>query len=388
MGSEGRPPTKQRQSEELLLRPPTKAGVWTERGAAAWWALDEERHRSALEAEERKALQMNLSEALSKALDEAQQRGVRVLWHGSVQPVAESPPNGSKEPRATGLNPSTAPETGPRTTPDRAGPNGRASWLDGWFHPWSEEAAKVVVAQMAAGGEKGGEGQSESTAEERGGGLLRHLSDISIDSRASPEMSPESSPAARAAAGTGHRSDTSPTRIRRRAKSRTRLTSRLFPNEGSSHQGSSHQVTNRLFPNDAAANMTAPTAGLSSPVMRSAVPGMRSAVPGTMRSAPLALANALPAAAAVPAAQATSASSTTSTIKNSNDKKDVIQKVSADAKAAALTAARGAEMTKFYATAATMPKPSPADETLLTLEEVIFEQLAFMDLPELAGDCA
>jgi len=116
-----------------------------------------------------------------------------------------------------------------------------------------------------------------------------------------------------------------------------------------------------------------------------------------MRSAPLALANALPAAAAVPAAQATSASSTTSTIKNSNDKKDVIQnsndkkviqKVSADAKAAALTAARGAEMTKFYATAATMPKPSPADETLLTLEEVIFEQLAFMDLPELAGDCA
>jgi len=107
-----------------------------------------------------------------------------------------------------------------------------------------------------------------------------------------------------------------------------------------------------------------------------------------MRSAPLALSNALPAAAAVPAAQATSASSTTSTIKNSNDKKDVIQKVSADAKAAALTAARGAEMTKFYATAATMPKPSPADETLLTLEEVIFEQLAFMDLPELAGDCA
>jgi hypothetical protein len=136
--------------------------------------------------------------------------------------------------------------------------------------------------------------------------------------------------------------------------------------------------------------MTAATAGLSSPVIRSAVPGMRSAVPGTMRSAPLALANALPAAAAVPAAQATSASSTTSTIKNSNDKKDVIQKVSADAKpkAAALTAARGAEMTKFYATAATMPKPSPADETLLTLEEVIFEQLAFMDLPELAGECA
>ena len=377
MGSEGRPPTKQRQSEELLLRPPTKAGVWTERGAAAWWALDEERHRSALEAEERKALQMNLSEALSKALDEAQQRGVRVLWHGSVQPVAESPQNGSKEPRATGLHPSTAPETGPRSTPNRAGPNGRASWLDGWFHPWSEEAAKVA-AKMAAGGDKGGEGQSESTAEERGGGLLRHLSDISIDSRASPEMSPESSPAARAVTGTGHRSDTSPTRIRRRTKSRTRL-------------------TNRLFPNDAAANMTAATAGLSSPVMRSAVPGMWSAVPGTMRSAPLALANALPAAAAVPAAQATSASSTTSTIKNSNDKKDVIQnsndkkviqKVSADAKAAALTAARGAEMTKFYATAATMPKPSPADETLLTLEEVIFEQLAFMDLPELAGDCA
>ena len=383
MGSEGRPPTKQRQSEELLLRPPTKAGVWTERGAAAWWALDEERHRSALEAEERKALQMNLSEALSKALDEAQQRGVRVLWHGSVQPV-ESPQNGSKEPRATGLHPSTAPETGPRTTPNRAGPNGRASWLDGWFHPWSEEAAKVA-AQMAAGGEKGGEGQSESTAEERGGGLLRHLSDISIDSRASPEMSPESSPAARAAAGTGHRSDTSPTRIRRRAKSRTRLTSRLFPNDLVERD-----LTNRLFPNDAAANMTAATAGLSSPVIRSAVPGMRSAVPGTMRSAPLALANALPAAAAVPAAQATSASSTTSTIKNSNDKKDVIQKVSADAKpkAAALTAARGAEMTKFYATAATMPKPSPADETLLTLEEVIFEQLAFMDLPELAGDCA
>ena len=364
MGSEGRPPTKQRQSEELLLRPPTKAGVWTERGAAAWWALDEDRHRSALEAEERKALQMNHSEALSKALDEAQQRGVRVLWHGSVQPVAESPRNGSKEPRATGLNPSTAPETGPRTTPNRAGPNGRASWLDGWFHPWSEEAAKVA-AQMAAGGEKGGEGQSESTAEERGGGLLRHLSDISIDSRASPEMSPESSPAARAVTGTGHRSDTSPS-IRRRAKSRTRLT------------------TNRLFPNDAAANMTAPTTGLSSPVMRSAVPGMWSAVPGTMRSAPLALSNALPAAAAVPAAQATSASSITSTIKTSN----VIKKVSADAKAAALTAARGAEMTKFYATAATMPKPSPADETLLTLEEVIFEQLAFMDLPELAGECA
>lgn len=97
MGSEGRPPTKQRLSEELLLRPPTKAGVWTERGAAAWWALNEERHRSALEAEERKALQMNLSEALSKALGEAQQRGVRVLWHGSVQPVAESPQNGSKE---------------------------------------------------------------------------------------------------------------------------------------------------------------------------------------------------------------------------------------------------------------------------------------------------
>jgi hypothetical protein len=393
MGSKGRPPTKQRQSEELLLRPPTKAGVWTERGAAAWWALDEERHRSALEAEERKALQMNLSEALSKALDEAQQRGVRVLWHGSVQPVA-SPQNGSKEPRATGLNPSTAPETGPRSTPNRAGPNGRTSWLDGWFHPWSEEAAKVA-AQMAAGGEKGGEGQSESTAEERGGGLLRYLSDISSDSSASHEMSPESSPAARAVTGTGHRSDTSPTRIRRRAKSRTRLTNltnRLFPNEGSSHQGSSHQVTNRLFPNDAAANnMTAATAGLSSPVMMSAVPGMRSAAPGmwsaapgTMRSAPLALSNALPAAAAVPAAQATSASSTTSTIKTSN----VIKKVSADAKAAALTAARGAEMTKFYATAATMPKPSPADETLLTLEEVIFEQLAFMDLPELAGDCA
>ena len=67
----------------------------------------------------------------------------------------------------------------------------------------------------------------------------------------------------------------------------------------------------------------------------------------------------------------------------------MIQKVSADAKAAALTAARRVEMTKFYATATTMPKPSPADETsLLTLEEVIFEQLAFMDLPELAGDCA
>jgi hypothetical protein len=327
MGSEGRPPTKQRQSEELLLRPPTKAGVWTERGAAAWWALDEERHRSALDAKERKALQMNLSEALSKALDEAQQRGVRVLWHGSVQPVAESPQNGSKEPRATGLHPSTAPETGPRSTPDRAGPNGRASWLDGWFHPWSEEAAKVA-AKMAAGGEKGGEDQSESTAEERGGGLLRHLSDISIDSRASPEMSPESSPAARAVTGTGHRSDTSPTRIRRRAKLRARLTNltnRLFPNEGSSHQGSSHQVTNRLFPNDAAANMTAATAGLSSPVRRSAVPGSWSAAPG-MRSAPLALSNALPAAAAGPAAQATPASSTPSTIKNSNDKKDVIQK--------------------------------------------------------------
>jgi hypothetical protein len=41
------------------------------------------------------------------------------------------------------------------------------------------------------------------------GDKLVTLSDISIDSRASPEMSPESSPAARAAAGTGHRSDTS-----------------------------------------------------------------------------------------------------------------------------------------------------------------------------------
>lgn len=96
----------------------------------------------------------------------------------------------------------------------------------------------------------------------------------------------------------------------------------------------------------------------------------------------------------MPAVQlASSASSTTSKIKNSNDKKDVIQKVSADAKAAALTAARGAEMTKFYATAVTtaaMPKPPapPADETLLMLEEVIFEHLAYMDLPELAGDCA
>ena len=263
MGSEGRPPTKQYQSEELPLGPrPTKAGAWTERGAAAWWVLDEERHRSALEAEERNALQMNLSEALSKALDEAQQRGVRVLWHGSVQ--SESPQSSSQEQkskeltRATGLKPSTAPETGPRSTPDRAGPNVRASWLDGWFNPWSDDAAKVtakVAAKVAAGGE------GRSTAEERGGGggggQLRHLSDISIDSRASPEISPETSSAARAAARgdpprseglgsmnealtkwttitqrglTGHRSNTSPS-IRRRAKSRTRMKSRLFPND-------------------------------------------------------------------------------------------------------------------------------------------------------------
>ena len=409
MGSEGRPPTKQYQSEELLLGPrPTKAGAWTERGAAAWWVLDEERHRSTLEAEERNALQMNLSEALSKALDEAQQRGVRVLWHGSVQ--SESPQSSSQEQkskeltRATGLKPSTAPETGPRSTPDRAGPNVRASWLDGLFNPWSDDAAKVA-AKVAAGGE------GRSTAEERGGGggggLLRHLSDISIDSRASSEISPETSSAARAAARgdpprseglgsmnealtkwttvtqrglTGHRSDTSPS-IRRRAKSRTRLKSRLFPN-------------------DAVA-----TAGLTSP---------------GMRSVPL----ALPAAAAVPAAQlaaqASSSSSTTSTIKTSNDKRDtgMIQKVSGggdgrgggrgigrhdvvsggtDAKAAALTAARAAEMAKFYATAATtaaMPKPppSPADDitddtTLQTLEEVI-EQLAFIELHKLAGECA
>ena len=436
MGSEGRPPTKQYQSEELLLGPrPTKAGAWTERGAAAWWVLDEERHRSTLEAEERNALQMNLSEALSKALDEAQQRGVRVLWHGSVQ--SESPQSSSQEQkskeltRATGLKPSTAPETGPRSTPDRAGPNVRASWLDGWFNPWSDDAAKVT-AKVAAKVASGGEGRS--TAEERGGGggggLLRHLSDISIDSRASSEISPEisseispeTSSAARAAARgdpprseglgsrvisrvnisrsseglgsknealtkcttvtqrglTGHRSDTSPS-IRRRAKSRTRLKSRLFPN-------------------DAVA-----TAGLTSP---------------GMRSVPL----ALPAAAAVPAAQlaaqASSSSSTTSTIKTSNDKRDTGMKVSGggdgrgggrgmgrhdvkhdvvsggtDAKAAALTAARAAEMAKFYATVATtaaMPKPppSPADDTnLQTLEEVI-EQFAFIELHKLAGECA
>ena len=194
---------------------------------------------------------------------------------------------------------------------------------------------------------------------------MRRLSDISIDSRASSEISPETSSAARAAARgapprseglgsmnealtkwttvtqrglTGHRSDTSPS-IRRRAKSRTRMKSRLFPN-------------------DAVA-----TAGLTSQGMRSAV-----------MSAPL----ALPAAAAVPAAQsaahASSSSSTTSTIKTSNDKRDTGMKVSGggdgrgggrgigrhdvvsggtDAKAAALTAARAAELAKFYATAAT-----------------------------------
>ena len=64
-----------------------------------------------------------------------------------------------------------------------------------------------------------------------------------------------------------------------------------------------------------------------------------------------------------------------------------------DAKAAALTAARAAEMAKFYATVATtaaMPKPppSPADDTnLQTLEEVI-EQFAFIELHKLAGECA